>query len=137
MTSNLALGVQACYRGPRLFDTEATQALVAGQVAWFKRYRDILESDLIHGRRADGRDLDWMMHVNPTLEEKGMLLVFNPLDHDVTRTLRIDLYYTGIEDTARIAASDRAPSEHRLARDYTVDLEVQVPARGFAWYVIR
>ena len=28
LTSNLALGVQACYRGPRLYDTERTKALL-------------------------------------------------------------------------------------------------------------
>ena len=94
---------------------------------------------LHRGRTEDGRE--WAYTTVQTmlarLEEKGMVLVFNPLERDVTRTLRLDLYYTGIEDTARIAASDRDPVEVQLARDHTVDLEVQVPARGFAWYVIR
>ena len=80
LVSNLALGVQACYRGPRLYDTPRTQAMVQRWVSWFKAHRDILESDLVHGRRADARDLDWMLHVNPALEEKGLLVVFNPLD---------------------------------------------------------
>src|SRR5690606_36701486 len=55
MMSNFALGVQACYRGPRLYDTDRTRAMVQRAVAWYKQYRDILESDIIHGRRADGR----------------------------------------------------------------------------------
>ncbi|MEZ6092739.1 MAG: hypothetical protein R3C03_00660 [Pirellulaceae bacterium] len=97
MISNLALGVQAHYRGPRLFDSSEVREMVQESVTWFKKYRDILESDLIHGRRADGRRLDWMLHVNPELEVKGMLCVFNPTDHELTETITVDLYYTGID----------------------------------------
>ncbi len=50
MMSNLAMGVQACYRGPRLFDTDETKTVVKRCVDWFLKYRDILESDMIHGR---------------------------------------------------------------------------------------
>ena len=135
--SNLALGVQACYRGPRLYDTDATKALVKKWVDWFKQYRDILESDLIHGRRADGRDLDWMLHVNPALEHKGMLVVFNPLQTEVTKTLKVPLYYTGLTETVKVSAMGAKPIEHELARDYTIDLPVTVSAEGMTWYVIE
>ena len=74
--SNLGLGVQACYRGPRLFDSPETRDLVKQKVAWFKKHRAILESDVVHGRRPDGRNLDWMLHVNPGLDECGMLVVY-------------------------------------------------------------
>ncbi|MBU1821823.1 MAG: alpha-galactosidase, partial [Bacteroidetes bacterium] len=40
-------GVQACYRGPRLYDTEATKQTVKEVVSWYKKYRQILNSDLI------------------------------------------------------------------------------------------
>jgi len=135
--SNLALGVQACYRGPRLYDTEATKTLVKKWVDWFKQYRDILESDMIHGRRADGRDLDWMLHINPGLEHKGMLVVFNPLKAEVRKTLKVPLYYTGLTDTAEVSVMGAKPVEHKLARDYTIDLPVTVPAEGMCWYVIE
>ena len=137
MMSNLALGVQACYRGPRLFDTERTKAMVQRSVAWYKQYRDILESDLVHGRRADGRDVDWMLHANPRLKHRGMLVVFNPLEVDVTRTLTPNLYYTGLTDTARIRHEEGTPLSYTLNRDYTVELEVTVPAGGFSWWVIE
>ncbi len=135
--SNLALGVQACYRGPRLFDTDRTKDLVARWVKWFKRYRTILESDVIHGRRADGRDLDWMLHVNPRLTQKGLLVVFNPLERAVEKRIPIDLYYTGLTDTARVRAGEGPPVEYRLDRRYRATLPVAVPAQGMAWYVIE
>lgn len=136
MESNLALGVQACYRGPRLFDSAETQAVVKEQVDWFKAHRDILESDLIHGRRADGRDLDWMLHVNPDLDEKGMLLVFNPLDVAVSKLLTVDLYYTGLTENAKFATAGGEVTEHKLDRRFRVVVEVSVPAQGMSWYSI-
>jgi hypothetical protein len=136
LSSNLALGVQACYRGPRLFDTERTRELVRSRVEWFKEHRAILESDLIHGRRADGRDLDWMLHVNPELEERGMLVVFNPLDREISRTLEVPLYYTGLEQAVLVSREGGAPERLVLARDYSAEVEVRVPAGGMSWYVL-
>ena len=51
-------GVQACYRGPRLYDTDSTRKVVSETIAWYKKYREIPNADIIHLRRADGRD--WM-----------------------------------------------------------------------------
>ncbi len=137
LDSNLALGVQACYRGPRLFDTDRTKTLVKERVAWFKRYRDILESDLIHGRRADGRDVDWMLHVNPSLKRKGMLIVFNPLKKLVRRELSVNVYYTGLTDIATMTNSTGERKTLRLNRDYTADIQVEVPAEGMSWYLLE
>ena len=137
LTSNLAMGVQACYRGPRLYDTDRTKAVVKQWVEWFKKYRDILESDVVHGRRADGRDLDWMLHVNPMLKQKGMLVVFNPLKEPAERTLHVNLYYTGLTDAATIRQQEGEPRTVALARDYTVEIPVKVPAEGFTWFVIQ
>ena len=137
MLCNFAMGVQAHYRGPRLFDTEETKQTVKSTVDWFKRYRDILESDIIHGRRADGRDLDWVLHVNPGLDNKGMLCVFNPLDNEVTKTLRVNLYYTGLSDTATIIDAKENSQSLKLNRDYSIEIEVTVPANGMSWYLVQ
>jgi hypothetical protein len=137
LTSNLALGVQACYRGPRLYDTDRTKAMLKKWVAWFKEYRDILESDLIHGRRADARDVDWMLHVNPRLKHKGMLVAFNPLDEPVERMLRVNLYYTGLTDVAAIRHEGGAAREVKLDRRYGVELPVKIGPQGMTWFVIE
>ena len=111
--------------------------MVRAQVDWFKAHRDILESDLIHGRRADARDLDWMLHVNPKLKEKGLLTVFNPLPIPVSKTVRVNLYYTGLTDLARVRELGGVARELRLNREYTIDLPVQIPAQGMRWWVIE
>lgn len=137
LSSNFGLGVQAHYRGPRLFDTPRTRERVRFWVDWYKRYRDILDSDLIHGRRADGQDIDWMLHVNPQLDEKGMLVVYNPLKRDVTRTIDVNLYYTGLTVKARFSREDQQELTLAVPRNDTVRLPVTVPAEGMTWYVIR
>ncbi|HPF40821.1 MAG TPA: alpha-galactosidase [Phycisphaerae bacterium] len=135
--SNLAFGVQACYRGPRLYDTKETRDMIAAEVAWFRKYRDILESDLIHGRRADGRRIDWSLHVNPTLKTKGMVVAFNPLESPASETLRVNLYYTGLTKTAHLRRGGGAAETVELDRSYCVDIPIELPANGFGWIAIE
>lgn len=135
LANNLGAGVQACWRGPRLYDSDATQELVTRWVAWFKRHRAILESDVIHLRRADGRDIDMLLHVNPQLRERGLLAIWNPLDEDVTTDVDVPLYYTGLDREAHVAGWNGAQFVVPLDREYVATIEVTVPAGGMAWYV--
>jgi hypothetical protein len=137
LASNLGLGVQACYRGPRLFDTDRTREAVTRWVRWYKDHREVLESDLIHGRRADGRDVDWMLHVNPRGREKGLLVAFNPLEEPVTRTLRVPLHYTGLQGRARMTDSDGKVQTLKLGSDTTAAVTVTIPAGGMTWAVLE
>ena len=134
--SNLALGVQACYRGPRLYDTDRTRDMVKERVAWFKQHRDILESDLIHGRRADGRDLDWMLHVNPALPDKGLLVIFNPTDHPIAKVIRVPLYYTGLRDVAVLHREGAAGEVAQFDEGQAVQVSVTVAPQSLLWYTI-
>lgn len=83
MIQNYGAGVQACYRGPRLYDTPETKAAVVEVIDWYKKYRNVLNSELINLRRADGRDWDGFMHINPEEKEKGFALLFNPTDQAI------------------------------------------------------
>jgi len=137
LVQNFGSGVQACYRGPRLFDTPVTEALVKKQVSWYKKYRSILNSDIIHIRRADGRDYDAILHVNPKLKEKGLLMVYNPLDKPITRTIKVPLYYTGISGSAGVREKEGAEKKYRLDENKNIILQVSIPANGYNWYLIR
>ncbi len=130
-------GVIACYRGPRLYDTDETKAVVKRWVEFYKQHREVLNADLLHLRRADGRDLDYILHVNPAGQEKGLLMVYNPLEQEVSRILRIPLYYTGKTDTASMSERDGAVTTFKLDREYYIDLPMTVPARQGTWFVVR
>ncbi len=137
LINNLAAGVQACYRGPRLFDAPETRALVKEWVAWFKAHRAILESDVVHLRRADGRDVDGLLHVNPTLAERGLAVLWNPLPEVVEREVVLPLYYTGLSERARVREKEGEARVVALGRDHSIRIPVRLPARGFTWIVIE
>lgn len=129
-------GVQACYRGPRLFDTGETKAVVKKWVDFYKAHRAILDSDLIHLRRADGRDWDGWLHVNPALRERGLAMIYNPLNEPVQRRLRLPLYYTGLAGGALVQHDDGRSEAVKLARDYSTEITVKIPAHGRTWMII-
>ncbi len=137
MAQNYGSGVQACYRGPRLYDSETTKTLVRQQIGHYKKYRDILNSDLIHLRRPNGRTLDGFLHVNPDLDEKGLIMLFNPTENDILEHLKIPLYYTGKTGEVRVLEKDINEKNYQMNRNHEIVLEASIPAKGYSWYVIR
>lgn len=137
MFQNYGCGIQACYRGPRLYDTEETREAVTEIIRWYKKYRTILNSDLIHLRHPDTKDWDGLMHVNPQGKEKGVALFFNPLDHEITRTIKIPLYYTGIKGKALVREQEGKKRRYRTDENDCITLDVTIPANGYTWYVIE
>ena len=129
--------VQACYRGPRLYDTDQTKQVVIDVVNWYKKYRDILNADMIHLRRADGRDWDGWVHVNPALKQKGLMMLFNPTDAMMKRTITIPLYYTGLSKVARIREKEGVAKPYILDRNYTVNIEVTLQPKAYSWFVVE
>lgn len=137
MFQNYGSGVQACYRGHRLYDTEVTKEAVKKTVSWYKKYRDILNSDVVHLRRPDGRDWDGIMHVNPDLKEKGLILLYNPTDSDIEKIIDVSLYYTGLDDKVMIREKEGTPISYTLNRDYNVSIKINIPSKGYTWYVVE
>ena len=137
MVQYYGAGVQACYRGPRLYDTTTTKALVSNTVSWYKKYRDILNAPIVHLRRADGRDWDGFMHVSPTLKDRGFVLLFNPTAETIHRQLSIPIYYTGLKSKVFVFDKDKTHRQILVDGKDNLKLDVSIPAGGYAWYVIR
>ncbi len=130
-------GVQACYRGPRLFDTEKTRIMVSNTIQWYKSHRDILNSDIIHLRRADGRDWDGWLHVNPQLKTKGLIMLFNPLSEPISRNLSIPLYYSGLKATVTVIDKEGVRKNYTLNAKHELQLGVTIPAEGYLWLTVE
>jgi hypothetical protein len=137
LANNFGAGVQACYRGTRLFDTDQTRDVVKKWVDFYKKYRPILDSDIIHVRRADGRDIDCILHVNPRLKQKALAMLFNPLDRKVTKTIRLPLYYTGLTETAEVSREDGPPQRYTLDRQHCIEVPVEIAPRSRTWLSIQ
>ena len=104
---------------------------------FYKEYRDILDSDIIHLRRPDGRDVDCILHVNPQLKIKGMAIVYNPLEQTVNKQLKLPLYYTGLSKTARIREQRGKSRKYKLDRRFNVKIPIEVAPKGMTWFVVE
>lgn len=132
----LGYGVQACYRGPRLYDTPETKALVMKWVTFYKQHRDVLDNgDIIHIRRPSGRDWDGILHANPAGREKGLAFFYNPLTEDITRQIRLPLYYTGLRKSARVSLNGAEPQTITLNEMNEAVMNVKIPAQGRVYFV--
>jgi hypothetical protein len=130
-------GVQACYRGPRLYDTEETKQTVIKVINWYKKYREILNSDIIHLRRADGRDWDGWLHVHPSIKYKGLAMFFNPLKERITRKIKLPLYYTGLKDEARLSFESGKSFLVKLNRKYEIEVTISLEAESYTYLLIQ
>jgi hypothetical protein len=130
-------GVQACYRGPRLYDCDDTRDVVKKWAAFYKQHRAILDSDIIHLRRQDGRDWDGWLHVNPRLSERGLAVFYNPLTDPIERHIRLPLYYTGLGEWAVLRWETGKTEKLKLARDYSAEVAVKIPAQGRTWVLVQ
>jgi hypothetical protein len=133
----LSSGAAVSITGHRLYDGPKSQAMLRKWTDWYRRYQAIIQGDIIHLRRPDGRDLDYTLHVHPANREKGMLLVFNPLNQVVKKDLTVPLYYTGLSATAKIREAAGQPATFKLDRAFNVRLPVEIPANGYRWFVIE
>ncbi len=137
LANNFGYGAQACYRGPRLYDSPETKAAVQKWVSWFKQHRSILESDIVHLRRPDGQNPDAILHVNPSLETKGMALVWNPSTLEATVTLELPLHYTGIRGTAKLRVANGRWKSAKLDAQHRIKEVLKIPSQGLTWVELR
>lgn len=137
MANLFGAGVQACYRGPQLYDTPETKEVVMKWVNFYKKHRRILDSDIIHIRRPDGKDYDAILHVDPSGEEKGLLMVYNPLNEPIKQKIKVNLYYTGLKSKAKITEKEGKTQNMQIDRDYNAVFNLDIPAKGYTWFVIK
>ena len=137
LAQNFGSGVIACYRGPRLFDTEQTKKLVKKWVDFYIQYRAILNSDLIHVRRPDGRSIDCILHVNSQLNPRGLAMVYNPTSQIQQMNLKLPLYYSGLAEVAQICQGGGQSTEYPIDRDYNVQIQIEMAPRSIDYLVIK
>jgi hypothetical protein len=137
LANNFGYGAQACYRGSRLYDSPETEAVVKKWVSWFKSHRDILESDVIHLRRADGSQLDGIVHVNPALPTKALAVIYNPTKKQVTEQVEVPLYYSGLRKRATIVQEEGKAFPATLSSEGNVVLKVKVAPQSCTWFTFQ
>ena len=64
-------------------------------------------------------------------------MFYNPLSQAITRRVRLPLYYTGLTDSALVKQENGTIERVALARNYSAEVLVQIPAQGRTWMVIQ
>ena len=137
LAQNFGSGVIACYRGPRLFDTEQTKTVVKKWVDFYKKYRPILDSDLIHVRRPDGRSIDCVLHANAQIDPCGLAMLYNPTRTVQRMTLKLPLYYTGLSEIAKVREKEGESKCYKIDRHYNIEIPIEMEARSVSYLVIE
>jgi hypothetical protein len=88
-------------------------------------------------RRADGRDWDGIMHVNPQLKTKALVMLYNPLKEKIIRAIKIPLYYSGLKTVAAVREKNGTSKIYSLNRNYEIELPVSIQAESYTWFVVE
>ena len=84
---------------------------------------------------------DAILHVEPDAskcKERAMLVVFNQNPSlTVNTTLRVPLYYSGLDTTTEVSAEGGASKTMTLARDWSVELPIAMEPNSFTWIVFE
>ena len=137
LAQNFGSGVIACYRGPRLFDTEQTKTVVKKWVDFYKKYRPILDSDLIHVRRPDGRSIDCVLHANAQINPCGLAMLYNPTRTVQRMNLKLPLYHTGLSEIAKVREKEGESKCYKIDRYYNIEIPIEMEARSVSYLVIE
>ncbi|WP_154856566.1 hypothetical protein [Cyclobacterium xiamenense] len=96
----------------------------------------MLDADIIHLRRSDGRDWDGILHVNSEDKEKGLLMLYHSMNKQITRTITVPVYYTGLH--SRLVLENQQGNQiATVSRDVEIAIEVEIPAKGYSYFILR
>ena len=86
---------------------------------------------------ADGHNLYGVLHGNPSLAVKGLVMVFNPTDKELQQEITLPLYYTGLSGDATVSERDGRGVKTKLDRQYRITLTPKVAPHSNTWFLIR
>lgn len=133
--NTFANGVQACWRGTRLYDSPETKAVVVRMVNWYKKYRELLESDTVHFRRPDGRRLDYVVKINPRTSPQMMVAVFNPTQMEMVETITLPVGAAHFRGRVEVQRA-QGKAETLNVVDDKLKLKVSCPGRQWTYYTV-
>jgi len=132
-----------CFQGGPLWLNDASRAIVTRWTAVFDKYRALLNGDVVHVRKPDGRGWDAMMHVLPSAaagEPRAFAIFFNPLaSRAVSVNTSLCIYYANFASgpaPVRVEWDDGEVEQATQDAAFSVRLSRSVPAHGYAWAVL-
>ena len=79
--------------------------------------------------------IDAILHVNPFIANKGLLMIYNPTSTSVSQNLTVPLYYTGLDASVNVSQEAQTGKVYTLTRDYTITLSITMAAKTVTWFL--
>jgi hypothetical protein len=76
------------------------------------------------------------MHAEPTHPQKGLVMLYNPTDQAISRTINLPLYYTGKTKQASVIDAKGVSTRYQLSSAYSIPFTFSLPANGYNWFLI-
>lgn len=143
-------GVLPCFRGKRLFDDDKSKAMLKKWVAFYKKYKYVINGTTVHfvppiideNDKGRTKDLDCILNVVPDGEVRGVLAVFNQTDREIEKAIKVPLYYANIVKVDEIPAPYKGssitevknPVYGEYAPPYPVETEKEAEGTESQWY---
>jgi ketol-acid reductoisomerase len=144
LDSGLATFIAAAgrnFNSAPLWQNNASQAIFLRWMAVFDTNRAVLNGDIVHVKRPDGRNWDAMMHVLPTAAPgapRGFAIFYNPTASATNLSTALGVYYCGFEPGATVRAEYDDGSVEQLQQDagFSVRVRRAIPARGYTYAIL-
>jgi hypothetical protein len=88
-------------------------------------------------RRADGREWDGFMHVNPSLQDKAFVMLFNPTKEVIKQTIKLPLYYAGVSNAISITDKYNKRLTVHVDNNHVASVEIEIKPDDYSWYVVK
>lgn len=112
------------------FEGPLSEAIVRKWMAFYLRYRDYFAGDLLHVREPDGDGLDAVLHARAGDRPGGLLVVYNPLDEEITGTIDFDDAGKRLLASGSWEVVDLAGDRTELTGN---QIQLRVPPHGVVW----
>lgn len=143
-------GVLPCFRGKRLFDDDKSKAMLKKWVAFYKKYKYVINGTTVHfmppvideNDKGRTKDIDCILNVVPDGEVRGVLAVFNQTDREIEKAIKVPLYYANIVKVDEIPAPYKGsgitevknPVYGEYPPPYPVETEKEAEGTESQWY---
>ncbi len=64
-------------------------------------------------------------------------MLYNPLKEKISRTVKLPLYYTGLDREARIGEKENKKQIKLLDRKFEIELSFTIEPESYTWFTIE
>eukprot|EP00039_Didymoeca_costata_P032421 m.37766 g.37766 ORF g.37766 m.37766 type:complete len:774 (-) comp9349_c0_seq2:28-2349(-) len=142
LSNTYGTGVITNLRGYRMYQSNASKAIVVKWISFFKKYRQILVADFTTLNWSNETGYDAVLHwapegYYPDIKERGLIVVWNTLNTSMTYSMAAPLYFSGLTTSALVREKEGTPKLYSLDANFTTNITVVMEPLAITYFVIE